>query len=82
MRPTRDVSSANFTMWLVLKDAVQLCVQGEEQGTEHTALGGPCAQCDAAWGVVADTYSLWPLTEEVQQPAAEGAEPQFVKFAD
>ena len=24
-----------------------MCQQGEEQGTEHTALGGPCAQCDA-----------------------------------
>ncbi|KAJ8357129.1 hypothetical protein SKAU_G00199230 [Synaphobranchus kaupii] len=52
--------------------------QGEEQGTEHTALGGPCAECDAARGVVADSYCLWPLTEEVQQPVAEGGvEPQL-----
>ena len=26
--------------------------QGEEQGTEHTALRGPCAECDAARDVV------------------------------
>ena len=46
--------------------------QGEEQGTEHTALWGPCAECDAARGVVADSYCLWPLTEEVQNPIAKG----------
>ena len=46
--------------------------QGEEQGTEHTALRGPCAECDAARGVVADSYFLWPLTEEVQNPIAKG----------
>ena len=57
--------------------------QGEEQGTEHTALGSPCAECDAARGVVADSYCLWPLTEEVQQPVTEGgAELQLVKFTD
>src|SRR4029434_4839428 len=39
--------------------------QGEEQGTEHTALWAPCAECDAARDVVADSYCLWPLTEEV-----------------
>ena len=57
--------------------------QGEEQGTEHTALGGPCAECDAARGVVADSYCLWPFTKEVQQPVAEGGvEPQLVQFTD
>ncbi len=57
--------------------------QGEEQGTEHTTLGGPCAECDAARGAVTDSYCLWPLTEEVQQPVAKGGvEPQLVKFTD
>lgn len=57
--------------------------QGEEQGTEHTALGGPCAECDAARDVVADSNCLWPLTEEVQQPVAEGGvKPQLVQFVD
>ena len=59
--------------------------QGEEQGTEHTALWGPCAECDAARGVVADSYCLWhwPLTEEVQNPIAKGGvEPQLVQFTN
>ena len=57
--------------------------QGEEQGTEHAALWGPCAECDAARGVVADSDCLCPLTEEVQYPVAEGGvEPQLVQFTD
>ena len=57
--------------------------QGEEQGTEHTALWGPCFERDAARGVVANSHCLWPLTEEVQNPVAKGAvDPQLVQFAD
>ena len=57
--------------------------QGEEQGREHTALGGPSAECDAARGVIADPYCLWPLAEEVQHPVAKrGAEPQLDQFTD
>src|SRR4029434_9370395 len=35
--------------------------QGGEQGTEHTALWGPSAECDAARGVVAceSAFSRW-----------------------
>ena len=40
--------------------------QGEEQGTEHTALRVPCAECDAARDVVADSYCLGSLAEKVQ----------------
>ena len=46
--------------------------QGEEQGTEHTALGGPCAECDAARGVVADSYCLWPLTGFLKEKFTAG----------
>ena len=57
--------------------------QGEEQGTEHTALRGPCAECDAARDVVADSYCLGSLTEKVQYPIAKGGvEPQLVQFTD
>ena len=44
--------------------------QGDEQGTEHTALWVPCAERDAARGVVANSYCLWSVTEEVQYPIA------------
>ena len=58
---------------------MQASEQGKEQGTEHTALGGPCAECDADRGVAADSYCLLP--EEVQQPVAKGGvEPQLVQF--
>ena len=57
--------------------------QGVEQGTEHTALRGPCAECDAARDVVADSYCLGSLTEKVQHPIAKGGvEPQLVQFTD
>ena len=35
--------------------------QGGEQGTEHTALWGPSAECDAARDVVSDSYCLGSL---------------------
>src|SRR4029434_3726968 len=57
--------------------------QGEEQGTEHTALRGPCTECDAARDVVADSYCLGSLTEKVQHPIAKGGvEPQLVQFTN
>ncbi|KAM9793644.1 derlin-2 isoform 1-T1 [Syngnathus typhle] len=45
--------------------------EGEEQWTEHAPLGGPRTQRDAGGDFVANTYYLWPLTEEVQYPVAE-----------
>ena len=63
--------------------AVGWCAVVSQQGTEHTALWGPCAECDAARGVVANSYCLWPLTEEVQNPIAKGGvEPQLVQFTN
>ncbi len=30
--------------------------QSEEEGAQHTSLGGPCVQCDGAGCVTADPY--------------------------
>ncbi len=32
--------------------------QSEEEGAQHTSLGGPCVQCDGAGCVNADPYCL------------------------
>ena len=57
--------------------------QREEQGAEHTALGGPHAQNGGSGCVTADPHCLRPLAVEVQQPIAQGsAEPKLVHFAD
>ena len=55
----------------------------KSRGLSTQPWGGPCAECDATQGVVADSYCLWPLTEKVQQPVAKGGvEPQLVQFTD
>ncbi len=37
--------------------------QSEEEGAQHTSLGGPCVQCDGAGCVNADPY--WRLRLKV-----------------
>ncbi len=32
--------------------------QSEEEGAQHTSLGGPCVQCDGPGCVTADPYCL------------------------
>lgn len=57
--------------------------QGEEEGAQHTSLGGPCVQGDGTGCVAADPYCLWSLHQEVQLPIAQrGVEPQLVQFVD
>lgn len=48
MRPTRDcvVRKLHHVIGAVGWCAV-VCQQDEEQGTKHTALGRPCAHCEA-----------------------------------
>ncbi len=53
------MSSANLMKRLELFDGVQSWVkQSEEEGAQHTSLGGPCVQCDGAGCVTADPYCL------------------------
>ncbi len=40
--------------------------QSEEEGAQHTSLGGPCVQCDGAGCVTADPYCLRSPGQEVQ----------------
>ncbi len=63
--------------------------QSEEEGAQHTSLGGPCVQCDGAECVQcdgagcvnADPYCLRSPGQEVQQPVAQrGVEPQLDQF--
>ncbi len=55
--------------------------QSEEEGAQHTSLGGPCVQCDGAGCVTADPYCLRSPGQEVQQPVAQrGVEPQLDQF--
>ncbi len=42
--------------------------QSEEEGAQHTSLGGPCVQCDGAGCVTADPYCLRSPGQKVQQP--------------
>ena len=52
--------------------------QREEQGAEHTALGGRTLDV-----LLPTRAAVRSLVEEVQQPVAQGrAEPQLVQFAD
>ncbi len=44
--------------------------QSEEEGAQHTSLGGPCVQCDGAGCVNADPYCLRSSGQKVQQPVA------------
>ncbi|XP_034029502.1 cytochrome P450 4B1-like [Thalassophryne amazonica] len=69
--PRLDSSTSSSSSFIHPIPSV-MCQQGEEQGAKHTALVGPCAHCDAASNVVANTYYLRPLTKEVQKPVAEG----------
>ena len=46
--------------------------QGEEEGAQHTSLGGPRVQGDSAGCAAADPHCLWSLCQEVQQPVAQG----------
>lgn len=76
-----DVRKLHYVVGAVGCCAV-VCQQGEEQGNEHTAFGAPVLSvmlccCKHVLLVASD--------QEVQQPVAqgdEGAEPQFIKFAD
>ncbi len=55
--------------------------QSEEEGAQHTSLGGPCVQCDGAGCVTADPYCLRSPGQKVQQPVAQRRiEPQLVQF--
>ncbi len=55
--------------------------QSEEEGAQHTSLGGPCVQCDGAGCVNADPYCLRSSGQKVQQPVAQrGVEPQLGQF--
>ncbi len=55
--------------------------QSEEEGAQHTSLGGPFVQCDGAGCVNADPYCLRSLSQEVQMPVAQrGVEPQLDQF--
>ncbi len=52
--------------------------QSEEEGGQHTSLGGPCVQCDGAGCVTADPYCLRSPGQKVQQPVAQRRiEPQL-----
>ncbi len=42
--------------------------QSEEEGAQHTALGGPCVQCDGAGCVTADPYCLRPVAQRRIEP--------------
>ncbi len=55
--------------------------QSEEEGAQHTSLGGPCVQCDGAGCVTADLYCLRSPSQKVQQPVAQRCiEPQMDQF--
>ncbi len=55
--------------------------QSEEEGAQHTSLGGPCVQWDGAGCVNADPYCLRSSGQKVQQPVAQrGVEPQLGQF--
>ncbi len=55
--------------------------QSEEEGAQHTSLGGPCVQCDGAGCVNADPYCLRTSGQKFQQPVAQrGVEPQLGQF--
>ncbi len=55
--------------------------QSEEEGAQHTSLGGPCVQCDGAGCVTADPYCLRSPGQKVQQPVAQRRiEPQLDQF--
>ncbi len=58
--------------------------QGEEEGAQHTSLGGPCVQCDGAGCVTtADPYCLRSPGQKVQQPVAQRRiEPQLYQLMD
>ncbi len=55
--------------------------QSEEEGAQHTYLGGSCVQCDGAGCVTADPYCLKSPGQKVQQPVAQRhVEPQLDQF--
>ncbi len=64
------MSSANLMKRLELCECVVVGQQSEEEGAQHTSLGGPCVQCDGAGCVNADPYCLRSPSQEVQQPVA------------
>ncbi len=45
--------------------------QSEEEGAQHTSLGGPCVQCDGAGCVNADPYCLRSSGQKVQQKSKD-----------
>ncbi len=58
--------------------------QSEEEGAQHTSLGGPCVQCDGAGCVYCrPVLPEVSRSEEVQQPVAQRRiEPQLDQFMD
>ncbi len=74
-------SSANLMRgWSFLRCAV-VGQQSEEEGAQHTSLGGPCVQCDGAGCVTADPYCLRSPGQKVQQPVEQRRiEPQLDQF--
>ena len=67
MRLTTVVSSVNLMMELELCSRVQPGQQGEEEGAQHTSLGGPCVQGGGAGCAAADPHCLWSHCQEVAQ---------------
>ncbi len=55
--------------------------QSEEEGAQHTSLGGPCVQCDGAGCVNCRPILPEVSGQKVQQPVAQRrVEPQLDQF--
>ncbi len=72
MRPTnsRVIRKLDEKVRVVWRCAV-VGQQSEEEGAQHTSLGGPCVQCDGAGCVNADRTAWGPSGQKVQQPVAQ-----------
>ncbi len=64
---SRVIHKFNEAVGVVWRCAV-VGQQSEEEGAQHTSLGGPCVQCDGAGCVTADPYCLRSPGQKVQQP--------------
>ncbi len=79
---SRVIRKFNEAVGVVWRCAV-VGQQGEEEGAQHTSLGGPCVQCDGAGCVTADPYCLRSPGQKVQQPVAQRRiEPQLYQLMD
>ncbi len=79
---SRVIRKFNEAVGVVCRCAV-VGQQSEEEGAQHTSLGGPCVQCDGAGCVTADPYCLRSPGQKVQQPVAQRRiEPQLDQFMD